>query len=222
MIVHSAQNLEMALDKNGRNRIAYVNKNGASCRLGKECAVSLSAAGHWRPATRADLAGIVAIAAEVHPDLPERSTVLDEKRLLFSQGCFCFDNDGAVLGYALAHPWTLYGIPPLDRFLGAIPPDADCLYLHDVALLDAARGKGAARALIHRLDGVAGQARLPALALTSVKGTRPLWEALGFAPVSDKRLNVDSYGGSAVYMIKRLLLLQGESPSSAGRSQQQE
>jgi GNAT superfamily N-acetyltransferase len=184
--------------------------------------VSLSAEALWRPATHADLAGIVAIAAEVHPDFPERSAVLDEKRLLFSQGCFCFDNNGAVLGYALSHPWTLYDIPPLDRFLEAIPPDADCLYLHDVALLDAARGGGAARALIRKLDGVARQARLPAIALTSVNGTRPLWEALGFAPVSDKRLNVDSYGGSAVYMIKRLLPVEGENPSSAVRSSQQE
>jgi GNAT superfamily N-acetyltransferase len=167
--------------------------------------VSLSADGRWRPATHADLAGIVAIAAEIHPDFPERPAVLDEKRLLFSQGCFCLANNDAVLGYALSHPWTLYDIPPLDRFLGAIPPDANCLYLHDVALLDAARGKGAARALIRRLDGLAGQVGLPALALTSVKGTRPLWEALGFAPVSDKRLDVDSYGGSATYMVKRLL-----------------
>ena len=179
--------------------------------------MSLSAADRWRPATRADLAAIVAIAAEVHPDLPERSTVLDEKRLLFSQGCFCFDSDGAVLGYALSHPWTLYDIPPLDRFLEAIPPDANCLYLHDVALLDAARGKGAARALIRKLDDVAGQAGLPAIALTSVNETRRLWEALGFAPVSDKRLNIDSYGGSAVYMIKRLHLVEGERSSPAGR-----
>ena len=79
------------------------------------------------------------------------------------------------------------------------------------------RGGGAARALIRKLDGVARQARLPAIALTSVNGTRLLWEALGFAPVSDKRLNIDSYGGSAVYMIKRLHLVEGERSSPAGR-----
>ncbi len=164
----------------------------------------------WRLAKQTDLARIVAIAAEVHPDLPERVAVLDEKRILFPSGCFCFDENGVVTGYAISHPWALYDIPRLDHFLGALPADADCLYLHDVALLHAARGKGAAGALAHRLDRVASRTGLPALALTSVYGTRPLWEALGFSPVSDKRIAADSYGGSAVYMIKRRFLSNGE------------
>ena len=157
---------------------------------------------HWRPATSADLADIVAIAADAHPDLPERAAVLDEKRALFPHGCFCLDDNGCVTGYALSHPWRLYDVPPLDCFLGALPIDADCLYLHDVALNAAARGQGAARSLIRKLDGVALAFGLPALALTSVKDTRQLWETLGFAPVSDKRLTTDSYGGSAIYMLR--------------------
>lgn len=159
----------------------------------------------WRHATGADLADIAAIATEVHPDLPERAAVLDEKRALFPAGCFCLEIKGAVLGYALSHPWRLYHVPRLDHFLNALPKDAECLYLHDVALKAAARGKGAARALIRQLDGVALQLGLSTLALTSVKGTGPLWETLGFTPVSDKRVKPDSYGDSAIYMLRHPL-----------------
>lgn len=159
----------------------------------------------WRPATSADLADIVALATEIHPDLPERAAVLDEKRALFPAGCFCLEDNGTVLGYALSHPWRLYHVPRLDHFLGALPKDADCLYLHDVALKGAARGKGAVRALLQQLDGVALQLGLPMLALTSVKGTRPLWETLGFTTVSDKRIESDSYGDSAIYMLRHPL-----------------
>ena len=167
--------------------------------------VSLPIQSRWRPATNGDLADIVAIAADVHPDLPERPAVLDEKRALFPQGCFCLDHHGTVVGYALSHPWRIHNAPPLDRFLGALPMEADCLYLHDVALSAAARGKGAARALIQLLDGVALQFKLPALTLTSVKDTRQLWETLGFTPVSDKRVKPDSYGDSAIYMLRHPL-----------------
>ena len=164
--------------------------------------MSVRTQNHWRAATYDDLADIVAIAAEAHPDLPERAAVLDEKRALFPSGCFCLEDDGKVTGYALSHPWRLYEVPPLDRFLGALPVNADCLYLHDVALGAAARGKGAARALVLQLDHVAVQTGLPALALTSVNQTRKLWEALGFAPVSGKRVGTESYGGAAIYMLR--------------------
>lgn len=159
----------------------------------------------WRPAKNDDLADIVAIAADVHPDLPERADVLEEKRALFPQGCFCLEDNGHVTGYALSHPWRLYEAPPLDRFLGVLPTDADCLYLHDVAVQVTARGKGAARAIIRKLDLVAQNAGLPALALTSVNHSRQLWETLGFAAVSDKRVETDSYGGAAAYMLRHPL-----------------
>ncbi len=168
----------------------------------------------WRPATRGDLADIVAIAAEVHPDLPERAAVLEEKCALFPQGCFCLEGNGVVRGYALSHPWRLYEAPPLDHFLGALPTDADCLYLHDIAVQVVSRGKGAARAIIRKLDLVAGHAGLPALALTSVNHSRQLWETLGFAAVSDKRVGIDTYGGSATYMLRHpLRLIEGAEQS---------
>jgi GNAT superfamily N-acetyltransferase len=174
--------------------------------------VSLCTRNRWRPATSGDLPNIVAIAAQVHPDLPERSAVLDEKRALFPQGCFCLDHYGRMVGYALSHPWRIHDAPPLDSFLGALPIDADCLYLHDIALSAAARGKGAARALIRQLDDVALQIGLPALTLTSVKDTQQIWEALGFVAVSDKRIETDSYGGSAIYMLRHPLQITEAKP----------
>jgi ribosomal protein S18 acetylase RimI-like enzyme len=156
----------------------------------------------WRPLTQADLADVARIAGVVHPDLPERREVFAEKRRLFPTGCFAFETEEGVAGYAVSHPWTLGDIPPLDGFLGSLPSAPDCLYLHDVALLPSARGSGAAAALVSTLTRIAGDRNLPALALVSVYGANRLWSRLGFdeaAPAKD----LAAYGPTARYMIRR-------------------
>ena len=72
---------------------------------------------HWRPARTTDLPAISAIAARIHPDLPERPDVFAEKMLLYPDGCRVLVADDAIAGYGLAHPWRQHRIPPLDGFL---------------------------------------------------------------------------------------------------------
>lgn len=160
----------------------------------------------WRPATADDLPSIHDISIKVHPDLPERHEVLAEKFALFPQGCFLLARGCFPSGYAIAHPWTLYDVPALDSFLIRLPPQPDCLYLHDVALLPSARGDGQAQRLIEKLVSLARTEGLGRLALTSVYGTHRLWGALGFqdspAPIAES--NCASYGDQARYMIRTL------------------
>ena len=160
---------------------------------------------HWRPARETDLPAIVAIAARIHPGLPERQEVFAEKMRLCPEGCRVLVLDDAIVGYGLAHPFALHRIPPLDAFLRQLPEPADCLYVHDVAVLPGHRG-GVARAYLDDIERLAQSARIAALALVSVYATRPLWERLGFRAVSadaDLRGKLASFGDGATYMLRQ-------------------
>ncbi|MCK1652344.1 GNAT family N-acetyltransferase [Bradyrhizobium sp. 149] len=161
---------------------------------------------HWRPARASDLPAISAIAARIHPNLPERPEVFAEKMRLYPDGCRVLAADERIVGYGLAHLWTQHRIPPLDGFLEHLPGDADCLYLHDVAVLPDLRG-GVARDYVVAIEDLARDSGIATLALVSVYATRPLWEHLGFRPVTadvELRAKLASYGDGATYMLRGL------------------
>ncbi|MDA9434874.1 GNAT family N-acetyltransferase [Bradyrhizobium sp. CCBAU 51627] len=160
----------------------------------------------WRRAHKGDLEAISAIATRIHPDLPERPEVLSEKMRLYPDGCRVLAIANEIAGYGLAHPWMRQHIPPLDGFLERLPQAADCLYLHDVAVLPDYRG-GVARAYVTEIEQIARSSGITTLALVSVYGTRVLWERLGFHPVAaDAALHdkLSSYGATATYMLREL------------------
>lgn len=161
---------------------------------------------HWRPAHTSDLPAICAIAARIHPALPERPEVFAEKMRLYPDGCRVLVAGDDIAGYGLAHPWKRHQIPPLDRFLERLPEDADCLYVHDIAVLPDRRG-GVARAYMTGIAELARASHIATLALVSVYATRPLWERLGFRSVpADAALHAKlaSYGEGATYMLRDL------------------
>ncbi|MBR1129941.1 GNAT family N-acetyltransferase [Bradyrhizobium iriomotense] len=161
---------------------------------------------HWRPARASDLPAISAIAVRIHPDLPERPEVFAEKMRLYPDGCRALIADDEIVGYGLAHPWKQHRIPLLDVFLELIPDDADCIYVHDVAVLPDFRG-GASRAYVADIEKLARASGIAALALVSVYATRPLWERSGFRPVppdTQLRAKLASYGDGATYMLRDL------------------
>ncbi|WP_439409568.1 GNAT family N-acetyltransferase [Bradyrhizobium sp. DASA03076] len=160
----------------------------------------------WRRAHATDLAAISAIAARIHPDLPERPEVLAEKMRLCPDGCRVLAAGDGIAGYGLAHPWMQQQIPPLDGFLGQLPEHADCLYIHDVAVLPDARG-GVARGYVADIEQLARSSGITMLALVSVYDTRVLWERLGFhavGPDAALRDKLTSYGAGATYMLREL------------------
>lgn len=158
----------------------------------------------WRAMRQNDVDVVYAIADVVHADLFERRAVLVEKFERFPSGAFILEMNGKAVGYALAHLWTLGSIPQLDDFLGVLPDRPDCLYLHDVAVLEDARGHGSARNLIDILAAAASIQGLPSLALVSVYGTIGLWSACGFEEIVSPALSekLAPYGPSARYMVR--------------------
>lgn len=168
---------------------------------------------HWRPASMTDITAIIAIAERIHPDLFERPDVFAEKMRLCPDGCRVLVGDEGIVGYGLAHPWKQHQIPPLDCFLASLPDDADCLYVHDVAVLPFARG-GVAAAYIRTLEQLARSSGA-VLALVSVYATRSLWEQFGFRSVTtnaELRAKLACYGEAATYMLWDLAAAQSSRP----------
>lgn len=159
---------------------------------------------NWRAMTDADLPAVQSLADAAHPGLPERPEVLADKLRHFPEGCLVLAAGDAVAGYGFAHPWTLDAIPALDTRLGALPARPDCLYVHDVVVAPAARGRGVAGDYIVRMAALARARGVAALALVSVYDTWPMWQRHGFRVVERPGLAavLRDYGRSARYMVR--------------------
>ena len=157
----------------------------------------------WQPLLLSDVDDVNAIACSIHPDLPERPEVFAEKLRLFPQGCRKLVGGRRIAGYGISHPWVLRAVPPLDKFLHCLPDRPQCLFIHDVAVLPDARGKGAAAEFVLYVKGIARSRSIPSVALVSVYDTDALWKGLGFHVVQDPELETKlaSYGPAAKYMM---------------------
>lgn len=164
--------------------------------------------GSWRQMSDADLDRVMDIAAIVHAGFFERRAVFAERLALYPQGCWIAQEEGgdAVLGYAFLHPARLGQPPSLDSFLQQLDAQADCLYLHDVALLPAARGAGLGQALLQRLLALMQREAHAHAALVAVHGSAPYWRRCGFEAQTEVsaalREKLRSYDEKALYMTR--------------------
>lgn len=157
----------------------------------------------WRNLTAGDIEGLMCVASEVHPGLPESAPVFAERVKLYPAGCLVLEEDGQVCGYAISHPIRHCQPPALDSFLGKIAADADQYYIHDVAILPRLRGRGLAASCIGQLLVVAK--RYLTTSLVSVYGTESFWARFGFVPVlvdEDLQVKLRDYGADAVYLLR--------------------
>lgn len=161
----------------------------------------------WRPMTAADLPEVSRIGDVVHPAFPESDAVFEERLELFPQGCRVAEGpDGTLIGYAVSHPGRLFDPPALDTLLRRLPADADCLYVHDVALLQTARGLGLGRAIVLDLSALARLIGSYCLALTAVNNSAAWWQRRGFLRLQPEppelAAKLASYGADAAYLVK--------------------
>lgn len=150
-----------------------------------------------RNATVADLPHLTRIQAACYPDVFLESAATFARKLALSPDShWLIERDGEALGYFLTHPWAGNTPPALDHAALALPDNADCHFLHDLALHPAARGQGLAPRLIEAALQW-GQARgLKRTMLVAVQGSVPFWQRWGFARVGD----ASEYGDDAALM----------------------
>lgn len=146
---------------------------------------------------------VVAIADRLHPNNYERPEVFLNRLALFPDGCRVLMGEAGMVGYAFAHPARLFQPPPLDTVFDAFPSPAECLHLHDIAVLPEMRGRGATGRFLDWLRQVARRDGIAKLALVAVNGSVEYWCRHGFAPASDPALDkvLGSYGGGGTYMV---------------------
>lgn len=137
-------------------------------------------ANEWRPMRASDLTAVTAISDTVHEHYTEPMAVYAERLDLYPSGCQVFELGGEVVGYLISHPWHRYDPPKLGALLGAVPPQADTYYLHDIALLPPARGTGAGKAALGYVADRARALGFADITLMAVGGADRFWAAQGF------------------------------------------
>jgi GNAT superfamily N-acetyltransferase len=166
----------------------------------------------WRAMRIDDLDGVVRVARASFPDHFEDRACFGERLALYPRGCFVLDAGAAdakavdVAGYLIAYPWRSGSAPPLDSLIGALPADANLLYLHDLALRQDMRGRGFTKAIVNRLVTQARADRWPAIALVAVNRAAGFWVNAGFEIVHDEVVDkkLATYGAGAQYMVRKI------------------
>lgn len=153
-----------------------------------------------------DLVAVVEIQAQCYP--PEMN---ERPELLAARLAACPDTAWVVANAATGEPGAyLVGYRTV---LGKVSPlgaafehhaQPDGLYLHDLAIGRAWRGRGVAQALVAHARAQAALSGLAGLALVSVNDTVGFWRGQGFevAQVTPQgQAALDTYWGTAVYML---------------------
>lgn len=160
----------------------------------------------WRPATLTDTAEIARLSRAHLGPYAEGDEVFAERIRLAPEGCFVLAKDGRCVGYFFSHPWIRMKPPALHQMLGAIPPNADCWYVHDVAVDQEARGGGVVADVCARVFRTAAAAGYRRAMLVAVSGAGRYWEKLGFIDQTTDALRqkLKDYGDDAQYMERTL------------------
>jgi len=161
---------------------------------------------HERLMKEEDLHAVLAVQAACYPPAMQEpaAVVLDRLRAAPATTLVACDGEG-VCAYVFAYPSKRGRITPLHA--GFAPaPDADTLYVHDLAVHPRALGQGLGRSLVQALFDAARAQGLHQAALVAVMDARPFWEALGFAEADPGQgaAALASYPGDALYMWRRI------------------
>ncbi|MGL3819774.1 GNAT family N-acetyltransferase [Sphingopyxis sp. R3-92] len=140
----------------------------------------MSGAGAWRPMRADDLPTVVRISDVVHGEFTEPLETFADRLAHYPAGCAILERDGEALGYLISHPWPRDAAPPKLGVRMAAIPASDSYYLHDIALLPAARGTGAGATATAFVVHQAQAEGCRDVRLVAIQGADSYWHRQGF------------------------------------------
>lgn len=158
-----------------------------------------------RPLVAADVDAVLRIQAQCYGEGFVEPREVFVRRLQSAGHCsWAAVQGGEVMAYLAAYWSRPERITPLHGDF-ACYEDASVLYLHDMAVSEAAAGQGLARRMVDAAKAQARQRGIVQTALVSVQGSQSYWERQGYAVSIVKNAaqqqHLASYGGDAVYMV---------------------
>ena len=161
-----------------------------------------------RPLLVADLAQVTRIQEECYRDeLIESADSFAAKISARPSFCFIAEQHGVAQAYVVALPWIFGKTLELDSASYVAPANADCIYIHDVAVCPAARSSGVAGLLLDTVLDAAGKSNFNQVCLVAVQGAMLYWQRHGFEIAvlgEEAQQKLIRYGDGARYMVKVL------------------
>lgn len=163
-----------------------------------------------RAAQLSDLDEILRVQKLCYQDIEPESPEAYINKLEQAPDCaFVIADQNQVLAYLFAMPIILNEPPVLDSADYILPNQANCLYLHDLAIAPNGRGQGLSQPLLNAFFNRAKARELPQSSLIAIQGSTPFWNKYGFkqtalsnsTPIQNK---LKSYG-QAQYLINHAL-----------------
>ncbi|QIR15349.1 GNAT family N-acetyltransferase [Shewanella aestuarii] len=134
---------------------------------------------------------------------PEPLSVMQSKWHRSPQSCFVVEYKNQVIAYVLAHPWYQAKAPKLDMVLPSIK-QADCLYIHDMAVSPKAQGLGIANKLVAEVKNAMTLLNFNGIGLIAIQGACAFWRKHQFSPLESLPSvltdSLASYGADAHYL----------------------
>jgi GNAT superfamily N-acetyltransferase len=137
----------------------------------------------------------------------EDAEVIEQRLHIAPETAWVAETDAGVQAYLVTYPSRLGALTALgDNFQCAA--DADCLYLHDLAVATAAGGCGLGQALIAAATRYAEEKGYGFSSLISVQNSVGFWQRRGYGVVENlnpaQQLLLATYTGPAYYMSKTI------------------
>jgi ribosomal protein S18 acetylase RimI-like enzyme len=153
----------------------------------------------------ADMANVLRIQDYCYTEIePESFDSLQAKILASPRTCLIAESSEGAVGYLIAVPIIYPNLPALNSPTFELAAGVDTLYIHDLAVDKAGRGKGVAQALLRAAIDAAKRSGLSRACLVAIQNSQSFWEQFGFETVAEPAdeliPKLASYGADAKLM----------------------
>ncbi len=151
-----------------------------------------------------DLNDVMRIQLEAYVDeMVEDEAILAARLANVPDTSWVVEGEQGVCGYLVGYLSHAGSVTPWGSEFSH-KPDADHLYLHDLAISKSAAGCGLGPLLVKHSLQQAKLRQLSGAALVSVQDSRRFWQKMGFTEFADltptQQQHLESYTGPAFYM----------------------